>query len=390
MNRRVQLYAAVSLLALTLSVVSSCTSDKKNIIIQSENLDDASLIESLAIAPPEKALTFARTQNSLIGVQSYSNGIVSGVDLSLLYGISDPIELFQREGYQHLMRTLSLPADISVSLEDLIIPVTLSSHHIAAAGNFPEHAEEAGIRNEPYLFAKRVEPSQSRTTLSVGQALLDYEVELAWVTLYPLEENDRMPDFMGMIAVNDFTDRAELLHSIDPYDVESGQGFSHGKSFPGYLPVGELFVIPADYHEYASQRVLKLFVNGSLRQNSVVSAASWDIERIVQEAREKRDYIWEEPGGNVSLFPSNPGEIPERTLILSGTPAGVVFNEITVAQKAAGFFQFVFFGWRKSIAQHSIDNYIQWARREGIYLNPGDRVEIYIDGLGTIATQIIH
>jgi 2,4-diketo-3-deoxy-L-fuconate hydrolase len=225
------------------------------------------LIESLAIAPPEKALTFARTQNSLIGVQSYSNGIVSGVDLSLLYGISDPIELFKREGYQHLMRTLSLPADISVSLEDLIIPVTLSSHHIAAAGNFPEHAEEAGIRNEPYLFAKRVEPSQSRTTLSVGQALLDYEVELAWVTLYPLEENDRMPDFMGMIAVNDFTDRAELLHSIDPYDVESGQGFSHGKSFPGYLPVGELFVVPADYHEYASQRVLKLFVNGSLRQN---------------------------------------------------------------------------------------------------------------------------
>jgi 2,4-diketo-3-deoxy-L-fuconate hydrolase len=378
----------VAFVTALLAVLSSCAGLVPAPSSQPEQGVDEAIVNTVQIAQPEEALTFARTPNSLVGVQSYRDGLITGVDLTTRYGLTDPIALFQTIGYDGLAQAMGTSPDVSVEADHLIMPVTLAGHHIAAGANFPEHADEARIEEQPFLFAKLVQPSPSRSAVSVGNALLDAEVECAWVTLEPLDENDPMPEHMGLIAVNDFTDRDLLLRSIDAYDVESGLGFATGKSRPGYLPVGDLFVIPADYREYANARVLTMYVNGSLRQQSAVSQASWGIDDIVREARLRRDTVWQEPDGPVSLFPGAPGLIPARTLVLGGTPAGVIFNGVTVGQKAAGFFRWVFFGWQESIARRSIDRYIKSARSAGIYLQPGDEVVISIDGLGTLRTPI--
>ena len=349
---------------------------------------DERTFASVSIADPDKALTFARTGDRLIGVREYRDGLVAGVDLSSRFGTDDPIDLFNRMGYDALVQALNTPSDIAVPADRLTFPVRLYGHHIAAATNFPEHAGEVGVKEGPFLFAKLVSPTGPRSRLPAGDALLDYEVELAWVTLAPLPEGAPLPEFMGLIAVNDFTDRDTLLHGVDPTDVASGQGFATGKSRPGYLPVGDLFVIPADYRSYAESRTLELYVNRELRQEAPVSDAIWGIDEIVAQARARKNKLWTEQIGTVSLFPKTPGVISDRTLLLVGTPPGVVFRGVTSGQKVAGFFDWLFFGWEKSIPERAIDSYVRAARSEHIYLQPGDEVAIRIDGLGTIRTTI--
>ncbi len=154
--------------------------------------------------------------------------------------------------------------------------------------------------------------------------------------------------------------------------------------------MGDLFIIPADYRTYAAERTLRLYVNGELRQQSSASHAIWGVDEIIAEARARQDTVWQEPGGPVSLFAATPGVVPARTMLLGGTPSGVIFNEVTTGQRAAGFFRWLFFGWGKSIPQHSIEQYIRSAHAAEIYLQPGDDVLVHIDGLGTIWTGIVQ
>lgn len=156
--------------------------------------------------------------------------------------------MLRAEGWDSLReRVAGAPAAtrVSVSATDLGLPVDLGDHHIAAGTNYPEHAGEAEVEEGPFLFAKLVEPSGPRATVPAGDALLDYEVELAFVTLEPLAEGD-VPETMGLVVANDYTDRATLLRHVDVWDPASGKGFTTGKSRPGYLPVGDLLVVPRD------------------------------------------------------------------------------------------------------------------------------------------------
>jgi 2,4-diketo-3-deoxy-L-fuconate hydrolase len=134
---------------------------------------------------------------------------------------------------------------------------------------------------------------------------------------------------------------------------------------------------------------LKLYVNKELRQKSKFNEAIWDIDSIYDQIRIQSDRTWMHEGRELSLF-NDPQEkiIPERTLILSGTPSGVVFNSVTDNQKFRGFFQWLFFGWDKSIPEHSINNYISDAQEAGIYLQENDKVSIHIENLGVLITSI--
>lgn len=364
--------------------------------IAGASIDAGAAGGTVAIAPPSEALTFARNGSDAdpraLLVLRYENGSVEAVDLTIALGkrVRDPIDAYRELGYGPLLEVASATspaAHIVVPATTLMMPVDLGNHHVAAGTNYPEHAGEAGVEDGPFLFAKLVTPTGPRAHVSVGNALLDYEVELAWVALDDIHEGTA-PAEMGVILCNDYTDRKTLLEHIDVRNVESGNGFTTGKSFPGYLPVGDLFVIPRDYRTFAAARELTLDVNGVTRQRSLVSSQVWGIDELLAETWKRREQRWNHRGGEVALL--DDGDVLRaRTLVLSGTPAGTVFQDIGLEHKAKGAASWLLGGWNEPIAKRVIDTYTGDPSIRALYLKPGDRVTVQVDGLGVIDNRII-
>jgi 2-keto-4-pentenoate hydratase/2-oxohepta-3-ene-1,7-dioic acid hydratase in catechol pathway len=349
-----------------------------------------SVSRALEIAPPAEALTFARVGAGVVLVTEYEGGIVRGVNLSCVLGraVSDPIEVFLAEGYRRLHQlAASRKCAIVSRVSDLSLPVPLGGRHIAVGTNFPEHAGESEVEGGPFLFAKLVEPTPFNAAVAVGEALLDYEVELAWVTLEPLRTGGPSPKWMGLILCNDYTDRDLLLRSIDVSDVESGEGFTTGKSAPGYLPVGDLFVIPADYRGFAAGLELRLDVNGKTRQRASVSEAIWDIDELIEQVWLWQDRRWDYHGEPISLL-VEPDVVSARTMLMGGTPSGTAFQGVPLGIRVSGVAAWLFGGWDRSIVENVADAYAATAREEERFLQAGDRVSIRVEKMGQIDNRI--
>ena len=127
------------------------------------------------------------------------------------------------------------------------------------------------------------------------------KVELGFVPLESLGA-DSSRGRMGLVVYSDYTDRETLLRNVDPDDLTSGRGFTIGKSFPGFLPVGNLFVIPRDVRRFSASVELRLYVNGELRQRDVMGHAVWDIDEILRRMWRCRDMTWEFRGQQVPLL----------------------------------------------------------------------------------------
>ncbi len=352
-------------------------------------------VDSIAVAPLDQALTFARAPIGdtvhLIAVLAYDDATISGVDLTSTLNDSptDPIDVFNAQGYEPLQRIIeraSPESQVTVATKDLEIPVALTTAHIAAGTNFADHAEEATVEDGPFLFAKLVEPTGPFASVSVGNALLDYEVELAFVTLKSMPL-DQSPQTMGLILCNDFTDRATLLRHIDPSDVTSGIGFTTGKSAPGFLPVGNLFVIPRDLRAFVAGINLHLSRNDEPRQSAPMSYAIWDLDELFKQTRARENTTWDHHGDDVRL-PIEDSAVPARTLFMAGTPGGTVFAGIPKSTIARGALRWAFGGWSKPVAARVVENYIATARKRADYLQPGDHVAIRVNQMGEIRTAI--
>ncbi len=379
------------LLGLALGL-SACAADWEPVF---DKTVDAQFFDTVAIAPPEDALTFARAGGDktrrLIAVTAYENGNVKGVDLSGALGrsLDDPIDLFVESGYDVILEAVNeaSPAfQTSVAVTDLVAPVDLASHHVAAGTNFPEHAGEASVEGGPFMFPKIVVPTGPHSPISAGDGLLDYEVELAWVTMEPVTKG-RSPQHLGLIACNDYTDRAKLLANVNLDDIESGEGFTTGKSFPGSLPVGDLFVVPRDYRAFAAGLQLRLYVNNRLRQRSSAAEAIWNVDELFVQAWARREMTYNHLGEDVLLFASSDG-IPARTLMMSGTPHGTVFRSVSLNHIVSGISSWLSGGWDRPAFDHVIDAYIDDAHDAGAYLQPGDEVVIHIEHLGVIRNEV--
>lgn len=352
-------------------------------------------VDTVNIAPLDQALTFARAtldgNERVIAVLEYSDATINGVDLSttLKDSDNDPIDLFNTLGYEALRKIIeTAPPEqhVSVATKDLAAPVNLTSAHIAAGTNFADHAEEATVEDGPFLFAKLVEPTGPYAAVSAGDALLDYEVELAFVTLnaMPLSES---PQTMGLILCNDFTDRATLLGLVDPSDVTSGKGFATGKSAPGFLPVGNLFVIPRDLRAFVADINLHLSVNNETRQSAPMSFAIWDLDELFAQTLARENTTWDHLGEKVRL-PIDNSTVPARTMFMAGTPGGTVFAGVSKSTMARGALRWAFGGWDKPVTARVVDRYIAAARKQGNYLQPGDRVAIRVNLMGEIKTTV--
>lgn len=342
------------------------------------------------IAPRTEALTFARVGSpgayQLMLVSSYADGGVSGIDLSDGFGADadDPITLYAAQGYDALAAADG-PA-LEAAVEDLTLPVDLTASHIAVGTNFPAHAEEATVDDGPFLFAKEVVPTPFNAPVSQGDALLDYEVELCFVALEDFDITSP-PQRAGLILCNDVTDRAKLMRHLNPSDVTSGDGFTTGKSAPGYMPVGNLFVIPRDLRSFAPDVDLKLYRGNDLVQSAKQSLAIWDFDEILSQSAARADVTWDYEGRQVGLPTSN-GIVPARTAVLGGTPDGTVFKGIDRMAMVMGVADWLLGGWNKPITHWVIERHISRAYAQGLYLQSGETMTITTDRLGELVNPI--
>ncbi|HEY4344303.1 MAG TPA: fumarylacetoacetate hydrolase family protein [Parvibaculum sp.] len=350
--------------------------------------------KSIAIAPVREALTFARIEerdgHRLVLVSKYENDEVTGVDVTahLGMGIDDPIGAYASYGYD-VLAALSLSREtVSLPVSNLALPVDLTASHIATGTNFPEHGKESSVTDGPFLFPKEVRPTAFNAQVSAGGGLLDYEAELCFVALSDIAV-DETPEKVGLLLCNDYTDRAKLMRHIDPRDVTSGKGFTTGKSAPGFLPVGNLFVIPRDLRAFAAAIQLRLYRNAALKQSARQSEAIWDFDEVLRQARSRRATAWDYEGRHVSL-PLKNGCVPIRTGFLGGTPDGTIFRGVNKSAMLLGVLEWLAGGWNRPLLHRIIERHIAQELSRKCYLQPGDRVHIAVDYLGEIDSLIVE
>ena len=79
--------------------------------------------------------------------------------------------------------------------------------------------------------------------------------------------------------------------------------------------------------------MLELWVNGALRQRVVGGKMVWAPEEVLSRAFDDCDVDYTTAEGAIDLTDCD--RIPARTLVLTGTPAGVMFHPITLWSKQA-------------------------------------------------------
>ena len=83
------------------------------------------------------------------------------------------------------------------------------------------------------------------------------------------------------------------------------------------------------------------------------------------------------------------GKVPARTLILAGTPGGTVFAGIDVRSIGRGLVKWLAGGWGTPFTTHVIESQIALEKQQKRYLQPGDRMTIQVDRLGSLDNLIV-
>ena len=347
-TRAVTLLGALGAVALAASLVVSRP-------LFDDRLDPARL-ERIEIAPPDVALTLAvgpvDGRSRVLIVTRYEGGKVTGVPKEG----TDALWLYRRLGHDALVELATSGETVTVDAATLDVPFAAVEQNIGVGLNYPEHARESSLAEQPFLFPKFAQPTPWTSDIAKGDsALLDYEAEIGLVAVEDLERS--APARLGFVLANEVTDRWALVRGLDRSQPMGTTGFADGKSRAGFAPVGPLLVIPRDARAFSREIELELYVNGRLRQRETGAAMLWDPPRIVNEVfrRAGGSFAW--GGDTVRLLPGAGAQIPVGTIIFSGTPAGVIFRPLNL--------------WNP------------W-----VYLRPGDEVVVRADRLGVIRNRI--
>lgn len=322
-----------------------------------ESLSGAPL-DGMEVLPLDAGLTFARMSVNkevrLLIVRAIATDGIQAIDVSvaLQHQLQDPIVALGLSGYDELEYVARRATPQLVKWEELSVPLDPSARHIAAGTNFSAHAKETGIESGPFLFPKLSQPSAWNATVA-NQGRLDYEAELCAVPLTRLTQ-ERPAEF-GYVLCNDFTDRWRLVRDVD-FDKPMGTtGFTDGKGGDGMLPLGPFFVVPKSDTDFFKKLTLELYLNGRLRQRSSAGQMIWSPQQIAVAALEGCEQGYESEAGEVKLTDCD--SIAGGTLLLTGTPEGVMFSAATI--------------WSP------------WA-----YLRPGDEVVLRAKWLGALVNRI--
>jgi 2-keto-4-pentenoate hydratase/2-oxohepta-3-ene-1,7-dioic acid hydratase in catechol pathway len=212
-------------------------------------------------------------------------------------------------------------------------PVPRPGKIICIGLNYRDHAAESNmpIPQKPVVFSKFstavIGPGEPVVLPSTSQQV-DYEAELAVVIgrLGKFISADRAYDYvLGYTAFNDVTAR----------DFQFGDGqWQRGKSCDTFAPMGQTLVT-ADEVPDPHKLSIKLTLNGEIMQNSNTDQLIFGIPALIEFISQT---ILLEPGD----------------VIATGTPAGVGF-----------------------------------ARKPPVFLKPGDRMEVMIEGVDGVGNPVI-
>lgn len=326
---------------------------------------DRTTLEFVPVAPFEEALSFARYRAAdgslrLLLVTQFREGRVTGFDLEAEGGAAepDPIALYRTFGYETLAelgRAGLAPATVDAA--SLELPFPAREHNIGIGANFREHAREAAVDEQPFVFPKLALPTPHRSDVAkLDATLLDYEAELGLVLLDDYAGGLAPPPRLGLVLANEVTDRWALVRNLDRDAAMGTTGFADGKSREGFAPIGPLLVIPRDFDAFWPRIELRLHLNGRLRQRDRAANMTWAPREILRQVFERVNLPFRHRGADIALLP--PGNrLPAGSIVFSGTPAGVIFKPLNL--------------WNP------------W-----VYLRPGDEVVVTGDFLGTIQNRV--
>lgn len=284
------------------------------------------------IAPLDQALTLAvsDTLGALLVTEASAAGVKAiplidaGVDMS-----ADAVDAFLALGRDSLRALADSDQARHFAWEDLSVPVKANAKHIAAGTNYTAHAEEVGHEGEPFLFPKLSYATPWNADVKTG-VRLDHEVELCAVPLQDYSAGAQA--VLGYFLCGDFTDRWTLVKDID-LDGDMGKtGFPAAKGGDTRFPTGALLVIPADSDFY--QRFdLNLYVNTELRQHASADRMVWDPATIMNKALADCREPYQKRQETLTLI-DGCSKIPAKTIVLTGTPEGVMFHMGTLWNSA--------------------------------------------------------
>lgn len=242
-----------------------------------------------------------------------------------------------------------IPAAARLALEsvELHVPIPRPAKLLLLAGNYNEHITEGGgaaterAETFPYVFSKPpsttlTDPNKPVVIPRVSPDHVDWECELCIVIgrrARHVTEADALQYVAGYTVVNDISDRKytpnpdRKLRTNDKwFDWE------HGKWHDTFCPCGPC-IATADAVPDPQKLKLTLKLNGQTKQNATTGQQIFPVAAVVAFVS---DIVTLEPGD----------------LISTGTPAGV-------------------------------------GNATGTYLHPGDKLEAWIEGIGTLVSPVV-
>lgn len=248
-----------------------------------------------------------------------------------LFG-ADPMALYDRwdelRGFAATVTTGTGPL-VGSALRN---PVPLPGQVFAIGLNYHGHAEESGAAppEVPAVFTKfPASLAGPFDDIAIVGGSVDWEVELVAVigrTADRAPTSEAWSHIAGVTIGQDISDRH--------LQFAAGSQFSLGKSRRGYGPVGPWVVTP-DELDNPDDLGLGCSVNGETMQDARTTDLIFGVPELIAELS--------------AVLPLRPGD-----LIFTGTPAGVGV-----------------------------------VRRPPRFLQPGDTLESWIEGIGTIRSHIV-
>lgn len=246
---------------------------------------------------------------------------------------ADPMELYDRwEDVRDFAATVTATTGPLVEAA-LLNPVPMPRQVFAIGLNYRSHAEESGatLPEVPAVFTKfPASLAGPFDEITVAGPSVDWEVELVVVigrTADRVTTSDAWSHVAGVAIGQDISDRH--------LQFAAGAQFSLGKSRRGYGPIGPWLVTP-DELDNPDDLALGCSVNGETMQDARTSDLVFDVPELIVRLS--------------AVLPLLPGDV-----IFTGTPAGVGV-----------------------------------ARNPPRFLQPGDLLETWIGGIGTIRNRIVE
>ena len=176
-------------------------------------------------------------------------------------------------------------------------------------------------------FATSIVGPETPVVVPAGSEKADYEAELAFVIGRHAKNVSRekaLSHVFGYMCLNDVSERG--------YQFSDSQ-WQRGKSCDTFAPMGP-YVVTADEIPNPHDLAIKLRLNGQVMQDSRTSQLIFDIPQLIEFISR--------------VITLEPGDV-----IATGTPPGVGF-----------------------------------ARTPPVFLKPGDRMEVEIEGLGVLVSPV--